>query len=77
MVEWGMKPLDAIRSATLNAADLLGRSGKVGILEKGYYADIIAVRGNPLKDVAILEHVSFVMKGGTLYRFEATKQLGQ
>jgi imidazolonepropionase-like amidohydrolase len=68
MVEWGMKPIDAIQSATINAADLLGLSDKVGVLEKGHYADIVAVRGNPLDDITILEHVSFVMKGGTVYR---------
>jgi len=68
MVEWGMKPIDAIQAATINAADLLGQSDKVGVLEKGYYADIVAVRGNPLDNVTILEHVSFVMKGGTVYR---------
>jgi imidazolonepropionase-like amidohydrolase len=73
MVEWGMKPIDAIRSATTNAADLLGQSGKVGALEKGCYADIIAVRGNPLDDVTILEHVSFVMKAGTVYRNDAAR----
>jgi imidazolonepropionase-like amidohydrolase len=68
MIEWGMKPIDAIQSATINAADLLGLSDKVGVLEKGHYADIVAVRGNPLDDITILEHVSFVMKGGTVYR---------
>ena len=73
MVEWGMKPIDAIQSATINAADLLGLSDKVGVLEKGHYADIVAVRGNPLDDITILEHVSFVMKGGTVYRNDITR----
>jgi imidazolonepropionase-like amidohydrolase len=73
MVEWGMKPIDAIQSATINAADLLGQPDKVGVVEKGCYADIIAVRGNPLDDVTILEHVSFVLKGGTVYRNDITK----
>jgi imidazolonepropionase-like amidohydrolase len=73
MVEWGMKPVDAIRAATINAADLLGQSGKVGVLEKGYLADIIAIRGNPLEDITILEDVSFIMKGGKVYRNEITK----
>ena len=73
MVEWGMKPIDAIQSATINAADLLGQPDKVGVVEKGCYADIIAVRGSPLDDVTILEHVSFVLKGGTVYRNDITK----
>ena len=73
MVEWGMKPIDAIRSATINAADLLGLADKVGVLEKSHYADIVAVRGNPLEDITILEDVSFIMKGGTVYRNDITK----
>lgn len=73
MVEWGMRPIDAIRAATIDAADLLDQSGKVGVLEKGYYADIIAVRGNPLEDITILEDVSFIMKGGKVYRNDIPK----
>jgi imidazolonepropionase-like amidohydrolase len=68
MVEWGMKPLDAIQAATINAADLLGWSDKVGTLEKGRYADLIAVEGDPLTDVKVLENLRFVMKGGTVVR---------
>ena len=68
MVEWGMKPLDAIQAATINAADLLGWSEKVGALEKGRYADLIAVEGNPLADVKVLESMKFVMKGGVVAR---------
>ncbi len=68
MVEWGMKPLDAIQAATINAADLLGWSDKVGTLEKGRYADLIAVDGDPLTDVKVLENVRFVMKGGAVVR---------
>jgi imidazolonepropionase-like amidohydrolase len=68
MVEWGMKPIDAIQASTLNAADLLGWSAKVGVLEAGHYADLIAVNGDPLTDVKILENVQFVMKGGTVYK---------
>jgi imidazolonepropionase-like amidohydrolase len=68
MVEWGMKPIDAIQAATINAADLLGWSSKVGAIEPGHYADIIAVSGDPLTDVRILESVKFVMKGGTVVR---------
>jgi imidazolonepropionase-like amidohydrolase len=68
MVEWGMQPLDAIRAATLNAADLIGWSEKVGSLEKGHYADLIAVEGDPLSEVKTLERVKFVMKGGVVAR---------
>ena len=68
MVEWGMKPIDAIQAATVNAADLLGWSAKVGSLEPGRYADVIAVSGDPLSDVRVLESVKFVMKGGAVVR---------
>jgi imidazolonepropionase-like amidohydrolase len=68
MVKYGMTPAQAIRSATSSAADLIGRSKDVGTIEPGKYADIIAVEGNPLNDVSALEHVGFVMKGGTVYK---------
>jgi imidazolonepropionase-like amidohydrolase len=68
MVEWGMKPIDAIQAATVNAADLLGWADKVGALEKGHYADIVAVQGDPLADVKLLENVQFVMKDGNVVR---------
>src|SRR5882724_7450628 len=68
MVEWGMKPLDAIQAATVNAADLLGWADKVGTLESGHYADLVAVSGDPLSDVHVLESVKFVMKGGVVVR---------
>ena len=68
MVEWGMKPLDAIQAATSHAADLMGWSERVGSLEKGRYADLIAVEGDPLSNVKILEDVKFVMKGGVVVR---------
>ncbi len=68
MVEWGMKPLDAIQAATIKAADLIGWGEKVGAIETGHYADIIAVSGDPASDVRTLESVKFVMKGGTAVR---------
>ena len=68
MVELGLTPLQAIQAATVNAADLLGWSGKVGSLEPGAWADIIAVDGDPLKDVTTLERVKFVMKGGEVVK---------
>lgn len=68
MVQYGMTPAQAIRAATLNAADLIGRSKDVGTLEPGKYADIIAVAADPLQDVRALETVGFVMKGGVVYK---------
>jgi imidazolonepropionase-like amidohydrolase len=66
--QMGMTPLAAVQSATINAADLMGWSGKTGSIEPGHWADIIAVERNPLEDVRVLQHVSFVMKGGTVYK---------
>jgi len=68
MVEWGMKPLEAIQAATVNAAALLGWADKIGALETGQYADLIAVSGDPASDVHVLEFVKFVMKGVRLPR---------
>src|SRR5437016_10477487 len=64
MVDLGMTPLQAIRAATLNAADLLGRKDLLGSVSSGKLADVIAVSGDPLKDISLLEHVQFVMKDG-------------
>jgi imidazolonepropionase-like amidohydrolase len=72
-VRMGMTPLQAIQSATVNDADLLGWSDKIGSLEASKFADIIAVDGDPLKDVSILEHVKFVMKGGEVVKNEYGK----
>jgi imidazolonepropionase-like amidohydrolase len=69
-VNMGMTPLFAIQTATINAAELLGWSDRVGTLETGKWADIIAVRGNPLQNVRTLEHVVFVMKDGKVYKNE-------
>ena len=68
MVEWGMTPMQAIVAATTSAADLLGRSDQVGSLQAGRYADIVAVDGDPLLNIAILEKPTFVMKGGTVVK---------
>src|SRR5215813_6754369 len=73
MVECGMQPLDAIRTATLSAADLIGWSDKVGSLETGRYADLIAVDGDPLSDVKTLQSPVFVMKGGQVARNDIAK----
>jgi len=68
-----MQPLDAIQAATVNAADLIGWKDKVGVLEAGHYADIIAVNGDPLADVKVLQSPVFVMKGGQVARNDAAK----
>jgi imidazolonepropionase-like amidohydrolase len=68
MVRYGMTPMQAIQAATTSAADLLGRSNELGSVMPGKYADIIAVAGDPLKDVSLLENVKFVMKDGQVYR---------
>jgi imidazolonepropionase-like amidohydrolase len=68
MVKFGMTPAQAIRAATVNAAELLGTKDSLGTLEAGKFADIVAVPGDPLSDVSLMEKVDFVMKGGIIYR---------
>jgi imidazolonepropionase-like amidohydrolase len=68
MVKYGMTPMQAIQAATSNAADLLGHSKELGSIKPGKYADIIAVSGDPLTDIHLLEKVPFVMKDGTVYK---------
>jgi len=68
MVEAGMPPLAAIRSATLTAAELLDQTGRLGAIEPGYAADIVAVSGDPLADITLLQKVAFVMKNGVVYK---------
>ena len=75
MVKFGMTSSQAIRAATTNAADLIGRSKDVGSVEAGKYADIIAVSADPLQDVRALENVGFVMKGGVVYKDTITARL--
>ena len=66
--ETGMPPLDIIRAVTTNAAELLGWQDRVGAVEPGKFADLIAVAGDPLTDIGELERVQFVMKGGLVIR---------
>ena len=68
MVRWGLTPMEAIKAATVNSADLLGWSEKVGSISAGKFADIVAVDGDPLKDITEMEKVKFVMKGGVVYK---------
>jgi imidazolonepropionase-like amidohydrolase len=68
MVKYGMKPLAAIQAGLLNGAKLLGWEGQIGALKTGYFADIIAVPGDPLNDITALQKVAFVMKGGVVFK---------
>ena len=68
MVKYGMTPMQAIQAATSNAADLLRKSELLGSIKAGKYADIVAVQGNPLEDIRVIEHVKFVMKDGKVYK---------
>lgn len=68
MVGFGMQPMDAIQSATSRAAVMLDREGEIGSVAPGAFADIIAVKGDPLKDIKVLEDVQFVMKDGKVFR---------
>jgi len=66
MVKYGMSPLAVLQADLINGAKLLGWDGQIGELEPGYFADVIAVSGDPLEDVGALGRVSFVMKGGVV-----------
>jgi|SRR5579871_912316 len=68
LVKYGMTPLASLQAGTVNAAKVLGWEGRIGALKPGYLADVVAVPGNPLEDIGVLEKVAFVMKGGIVYR---------
>jgi imidazolonepropionase-like amidohydrolase len=68
MVKYGMTPMQAIQAATSNAADLLGRSREIGSIKPGKFADLVAVSGDPLTNISVLENVEFVMKDGKVYK---------
>ena len=68
LVRGGMTPIEALRAATINGAELLGRNKDIGAIEPGKYADIVAVDGDPLSDITVMEKVTFVMKGGEVYK---------
>ena len=65
-----MPPMEAIVSATKSAADLLGESDRLGSISAGKYADVVAVKGNPIDDITLLENIGFVMKNGKIYKAE-------
>jgi len=71
MVKYGMAPLAVLQADLLHGAMLLGWDGQIGSLEPGYFADVIAVPGDPLQDISVLGNVSFVMKGGVIYKKQA------
>jgi imidazolonepropionase-like amidohydrolase len=68
MVKYGMTPLAALEADLINGAKLLDWDGQIGALKAGYFADVIAVAGNPLEDITATQHVDFVMKGGVTYK---------
>jgi imidazolonepropionase-like amidohydrolase len=68
LVRGGMTPIEALRAATINGAELLGREKEIGTIETGKFADIVAVDGDPLADITVMEKVVFVMKGGEVYK---------
>src|SRR5207247_9940588 len=72
-VEEGMTPMQAIQAATRTASELMGWEDKVGAVERGRYADLVAVAGDPLRDITELERVQWVMKGGTVVKDELRK----
>jgi len=71
LVGGGLSPLGAIQAATVNGAELLGWTRDAGTIEVGKYADIVAVAGDPLADIRVMEHVVFVMKGGEVVKNDA------
>ena len=73
MVGLGMAPMDAIQSATSRAADMLDMKGEIGVLAPGAFADIVAVTGDPLKEISVLEHVRFIMHDGAVFKNDLTK----
>jgi len=70
MVEFGMSPMDAIKSATSRAAEMLDMEGQIGVIAPGAYADVIAVNGDPVREIKVLESLQFVMKDGNVFKSE-------
>ncbi len=74
MVKYGMSPIQAIRAATASAAEMLGMQNDIGGIAPGKFADLVAVKGDPLHDISLLQKIDFVMKGGEVYKGAAAKQ---
>ena len=74
MVQLGLTPVQALQAGTVNAAELMGWSDRIGALRPGMVADIVAVQGDPLSDINVLQHVQFVMKDGVIYKNELSEQ---
>ena len=70
MVNLGMSPVEALRAGTVNAAELMGLADRIGSVAPGKLADMVAVKGDPVRDVALLKNVQFVMKEGVVYKDE-------
>jgi imidazolonepropionase-like amidohydrolase len=68
-VEWGLTPVQAIQTATITAAELLGMQGKIGEIKEGAFADIIALKKDPTKDISALQNIDWVMKDGKIYKY--------
>jgi len=73
LVEWGMTEMEAIKAATSVAAHYMGWGDQIGSIKPGYYADIVAVKGDPLADIKVLEHVDTVVKGGLVFKAPADR----
>src|SRR5580658_416525 len=73
MVQLGLTPVQSLQAGTVNAADLMGWSDRIGSIDAGKFADIVAVNGDPLSDITVLQHVSFVMKGGVVYKSDSAE----
>ena len=76
MVQFGMTPIQSITAATATAADALGKRGLLGCLDVGCAADLVAVTGDPLKDISVLEKVDFIMKDGHVYKQDGVEAVG-
>jgi imidazolonepropionase-like amidohydrolase len=70
MVELGLTPTQALQAGTVNAAELMGWTDRIGVIREGMFADMVAVKGDPLSDILLLQHVQFVMKDGVVYKNE-------
>jgi imidazolonepropionase-like amidohydrolase len=73
MVQLGLTPTQALQAGTANAAELMGWSDRIGAIRPGMFADMVAVKGDPLRDIELLKNVQFVMKDGTVYKNEISK----